>query len=586
MQLDVDKDGQLLDIAWQLSSVAGNQTVPRAECVGAAAAFGMAKASSIGRPILHVDAGCVVKGFPKLSDRLTASNADVWAAIQEQASQVAVEIHKVKAHTTAEQVARGEASWDDYAGKAVADAFAKTAAALAELPSLVHEQVDSTERQAFLLCMRIALVEELLDQNKSDIAEGEVQQATPLITAEEAAAQVASMTHELTHQLVRLPSGKCRCVKCGVSLNGSQASKWFAEACSGSACTPIAAPAIEVNIRRCSFTNLLSEQNRQSRINKKHSATSRALLNRGLANYLKSCPSLQVWGSFSGVLPDWVQMVSPTHIRLVHGGGFVCCLRCGALAASHNLRSGLFEGCPAASLRGWQLPEGSKGRLQRVRQGEHPEGTAASSWPDGRSADTVVQMRAVARARHDGDVAPLVELLAEPDEPYDELADLAVEEQRKDDRLAEIIGVHHEDFEEAGPEGQLKCAALAGYSGEECRAGITRRLARPRWPAAFGEESVHHHTAQLLAWPSSGHSSLVGFSRSVLTLVECIDASQERLRSGDCYPEEVALFSDVPDLRDFRLAATFVAKVQEELWELGEASSYVAEQLQMLADSV
>ena len=172
----------------------------------------MAKASQVDYPVLHVDADYVVKGFPKVEERLTANNADVWAAIQREASQLDVEVRKVKAHTTAEQVASGEVSWEDYAGNAVADAFAKAAAALAELPGIVQEQVESTERQAFIICMRIALVEDILDQGRSEIAEWEIKQATPLCSPQEAAAQISERASALTHSLVRLPSGKRRCV--------------------------------------------------------------------------------------------------------------------------------------------------------------------------------------------------------------------------------------------------------------------------------------------------------------------------------------------------------------------------------------
>lgn len=140
----------------------------------------MAKASKVEKPVLLVDADYVVKGFPRVEERLAASNADVWAAIQSEADQLDVEIRKVKAHTTAEQVASGEVSWDDYAGHAVAHAFAEAAAAISELPLIVQETVESTERRAFMICMRVAVVEEILDQNRSEIGEWEAQQAVPI----------------------------------------------------------------------------------------------------------------------------------------------------------------------------------------------------------------------------------------------------------------------------------------------------------------------------------------------------------------------------------------------------------------------
>ena len=113
VQLDTDPQGGLTNLAWQINSVSGNQTVPRAECVGATAALGMAKAGQVGHPVLHVDADYVVKGFPKVHERLSANNADVWATMQQEANQLDVEVLKVKAHTTAEQVASGVVSWDD-----------------------------------------------------------------------------------------------------------------------------------------------------------------------------------------------------------------------------------------------------------------------------------------------------------------------------------------------------------------------------------------------------------------------------------------------------------------------------------------
>ena len=262
----------------------------------------------------------------------------------------------------------------------------------------------------------------------------------------------------------------------------------------------------------------------------------------------------------------------------------MCCLRCGALAASHNLRSGLFEACPAATAGSWTLPEGSKGRLKRFRQGKHPEGSTAAVWPDGRSAVTIVSIKAIQRVQVSDDDKPLTTLLAEPDDQYDSLVERACEEQQREARIQEIREIIQEEIEAITPGAQLLIPSLTHFAQEECKAGITRLLARMIWPATHSEEASHFSTAQLLAWPAQGESSLEGFSNSVLAVVESIDALQSRLQQeGSGYPEEHALFSDTPRSHDVELAATFVASVQDTLWEPNEATSYVSDQLQKLA---
>ena len=106
------------------------------------------------------------------------------------------------------------------------------------------------------------------------------------------------------------------------------------------------------------------------------------------------------------------------------------------------------------------------------------------------------------------------------------------------------------------------------------------------WPATRDEDSRHYMTAQLLAWPAQGDSSLSGFSDSVLSVVECVDALQNRLlQDVGSYPEDHALFVDMELSHDIKLAATFVASVQDTLWESNEATSHIAEQLYRLASS-
>ena len=125
----------------------------------------------------------------------------------------------MNAHTTTDQVAHGEVSWEDYAGNAVADAFAKAAAAIAELPPVVLQEVEKLESMAFMICMRIATMGAILDQSKSEIAEWET---VPLAGEEAVAETVLERAKGMTHSLVRLPRGRCRCTRCGVTLAMAQ----------------------------------------------------------------------------------------------------------------------------------------------------------------------------------------------------------------------------------------------------------------------------------------------------------------------------------------------------------------------------
>ncbi len=88
--------------------------------------------------------------------------------------------------------------------------------------------------------------------------------------------------------------------------------------------------------------------------------------------------------------------------------------------------------------------------------------------------------------------------------------------------------------------------------------------------------------AQLLVWPATGVSSLADFSENVLSLVECVDALQSRLQQDGGYPEDHALFCDLPRTHNAILAAAFVASAQETLWEPNEATTHVTEQLYRL----
>ena len=100
VQVETTEKGQVSSLAWEVTSVDGRQTVPRAECVGACSALLLAKEGGVGNPVIHADASYVVQGHGQLSNRGEASKADVWTGITLASEQQSPTICKVKAHTT------------------------------------------------------------------------------------------------------------------------------------------------------------------------------------------------------------------------------------------------------------------------------------------------------------------------------------------------------------------------------------------------------------------------------------------------------------------------------------------------------
>ena len=98
--------------------------------------------------------------------------------------------------------------------------------------------------------------------------------------------------------------------------------------------------------------------------------------------------------------PTWSGRVHVTHEARCCGG-FVFCVRCGSVAEVPKSKALLFSMCRAAGDDvAWQVPSGSKSRLQRIRRGRYPLAHIAKSggsWLDGRPAAAILPTMALTR---------------------------------------------------------------------------------------------------------------------------------------------------------------------------------------------
>ena len=295
-----------------------------------------------------------------------------------------------------------------------------------------------------------------------------------------------------------------------------------------------------------------------------------------------------------GSIPLWAGQVHPSHQWLLNGGGFLCCVRCGALAASRNLRSGLFAACPASTGSGWSLPEGSKGRLERFKRGLHPEGRAARYWPDGRKAGNAIMIN-VARRPNPGSSdrgAVLARATAEDMQDACWLESLLGTESDRAQRAGRVAEIHEAitaAFEAAGPGQIADLGAMRGYIQEEVREAIAKILGKAEgpWPAWRICEQ-HFAEAQLCRWPATAAGSVLGFGKAVIAIEECISGYAKEYQAGGGYPEDIPIFTDLEDWPkgEVCLAASHVAAYADIFVEdLQEAAEYVSEQLMKLANS-
>ena len=69
--------------------------------------------------------------------------------------------------------------------------------------------------------------------------------------------------------------------------------------------------------------------------------------------------------------------VHDSHTNLVYIGGFVGCCDCGLHASSNWAKNRLVQQCRK------HCPDGTKGHVEKLKQGKHPKGGQGNEWPDG-----------------------------------------------------------------------------------------------------------------------------------------------------------------------------------------------------------
>ena len=167
----------------------------------------------------------------------------------------------------------------------------------------------------------------------------------------------------------------------------------------------------------------------------------------------------------AGEAPEWMNDIHDSHCKIVCGGGFACCAHCGAVAASHRLKSGHFAPCSPSSKASWRLPEGSKWRLQRIIGGKHPEGSAAKSWPDGRDASMQIMMR-TRRQQESEDETPLQPAAVEPCQWFDELEQEGIVAMERRERIVDVISILTAKFDATVSGTTISFAGIASFAEE------------------------------------------------------------------------------------------------------------------------
>jgi len=583
VQLELDEAGRLTNLAWSISSVNDRQTVPRAECVGASAALDLAKVGEVKEPILHIDAAYVVNGSKVINARCNTTNADVWTELKDKADDAGASYTKVAAHTQISQVAAGEVRWEDYVGNAVADVFAKVAAERAQLPPLIKAETEKNESLAFMVCMRIATIEEIIDQQKTEIAAWEVKLAEPQMTEDQVAEEILNRAADFQHALVRLPSGRCRCTKCGVTFPPKLSEGWLTKACGNNDAHARAGKHERlIEVKHCTFNDYLHAQRKQNLASKTASYRNLQRIRRGLANFLSSAIAEPCGTDDAGPLPDWAEHIDQSHARLIFGGGYVCCVECGALAGSHHHRSGLFTACPVSRAQEWRLPEGSKGRLQRIKQGKHPEGKQAEAWPDGRRGSLRIKMRVHRRSLTAEVLQPAA---AEPDDWFDSEEELQRDAADARARVSVLTALCRANFATAVPGLTICTRFLDSWLAADARKALDIVLNDlQRWPLEWQELHKLYADAQLIAWPEDcTEATAAGFGKQFQLIVESTDAFQLELAQGLQYPEEIPFLSEAAPSHSMKLAAGFFLAAESELLESNEASVRLTDKLVQLS---
>eukprot|EP00930_Biecheleria_cincta_P010181 TRINITY_DN11216_c0_g1_i2.p2 TRINITY_DN11216_c0_g1~~TRINITY_DN11216_c0_g1_i2.p2 ORF type:complete len:157 (-),score=31.46 TRINITY_DN11216_c0_g1_i2:802-1272(-) len=138
-----------------LTSIIGKQTIPRAELTGADSG------GRLGKPACRTDCLYVARGADKFGERVEDSqciepgnfplldkpNGDLWRQLTTTYAETGCQpAAKVKGHELLSNVLQGQASFTDFIGNHIADAFARIAAVAAEDPLPVQQLIAGTRR--------------------------------------------------------------------------------------------------------------------------------------------------------------------------------------------------------------------------------------------------------------------------------------------------------------------------------------------------------------------------------------------------------------------------------------------------------
>ena len=455
-----DKCGELTDVGATLMAVPGNQTVPRAETQALIRALELLQGKQGGEVFSH--AMYVIKGWSQLKSTppgltpkaLCGRNGDLWSVVQALLSD-AVQVYKVKAHTTLEDVRCGKITFASYAGNAMADAAAKAASRLSVWPEQVRRLAAWHSTIAFSVAMRIAAVELIHEQQCIKQQDWQILRASAGMSVPEAAEKQLEAIAGSGHQLFQ-EDGIIKCSRCGLARSLSMWNEWF-EYCEGhdiwlpgpkgrrqvrasthglakkALCMPITVAWNGHRILQCggaykciicstcggldAFADLCStnagggrhcetvsatakeaykEQKRENEAQRVSDMVTRASVQTA-ANIIAASVGAPPHPS-QREQPAWHAKVDPTHVGKACGG-FAFCSRCGSVAETYHGQALLFKTCPASGASEWKLPAGSKGRITRIEAGRFPYTASAgrTRWPDGDAAHIVKRVVRLAK---------------------------------------------------------------------------------------------------------------------------------------------------------------------------------------------
>jgi hypothetical protein len=221
--------------AVSMASVAGGQTVPRAETAAVSLAAQIAEQhGQQSEWKLHTDAMYVVKGMAQLQHTppnltpavLNGTNGDLWLQVQEQCFQQP-EVHKVKAHMTIDDVSQGKLHFTQYVGNAVADVASKAASQQAKLPEVVRRVASFHLATSFSISMRIAATEAVYKLARDTNTTWQVITASSALSSREAATLQQRAIEQAGHQLHSTSKGKLRCARCGLVKGLHEWGQWM-----------------------------------------------------------------------------------------------------------------------------------------------------------------------------------------------------------------------------------------------------------------------------------------------------------------------------------------------------------------------